>query len=393
MDPAVGRAEVVERSVVPAASPPGSPRRKRAVRRALAGIVALAAGAIAGVLWWELLRDRQPPIEGRIDDRWLPSERLCVREVEAPCRPVDAVERLLRQDALVIRGAEQTHGGNQGVIALALEAPGGARLKAKWRSLESASLFNTPAKELAAYHVQRLLLDPRDYVVPPVASHCFALDEYHDAVLESAAPLEGTDCVLGFLSYWLIEGITMPEARREGVWPMPPDGADDDDPQLFDARRFEEDPVYRRNLAILNLITHVVNNRDAHAGQFVLYDEPWHAFLVDNSLTFRAVPNPYTMFMQDLSRMHVPAIPADVAARLESLAPADLEALRVIDEYVIDDGRLRRTSPGAPLPGDAFLRRSGARLQIGLPEADVRETWERIEGVRRALREGRLRTF
>lgn len=391
MNSGVGHADVSDRRTSRKAPRRGW-RPSRRVGLVIASLV-LGAAALGVAVWWEIFRDRQPPIEGRIEADLLPVRPLCVRGVEPPCRSVEEAERMLESEHLVIRAAEQTTGGNQGVVALALEDDRGERLKAKWRSAASESLFNTPAKELAAYHVQRLLLEPADYVVPPVAGHCFELDHYRDAVLESATPLVGTRCVLGFLTYWLTSAITMPDARRAGLWPMPPDGPGDDDPQLFDPRRFAEDAVYRRNVAILNLVTHLVNNRDAHAGQFALYTAPWHAFLVDNSLAFRAIPNPRTMFIQDLSHIVVPSIPGDVAARLVALERDELDALRVIEEYELRDGLLRRVEPGAPFGGDAFVRRSAERLQIGLPAIDVDELWTRIEALRRELDAGRLTTF
>ncbi len=350
-------------------------------------------GALGWLAWWELLRDRQPPIEGHIDEAVLPELQLCARAVERPCRRVEDADRMVRSPRLAILAAEQTSGGNQGVIALALETSEGERFKAKWRSTASASLFSSPAKELAAYRLQALLLEPRDYVIPPVASHCFELGRYRDAVLETASPLQGTECVFGFLSYWLTEAITMPDARRAGLWPMPPDGVYDDDPQLYDSARFEADPVYRRNLAILNLITHLVNNRDAHAGQFVLYTEPWHAFLIDNSLAFETVPNPRTLFIQDLSQLIVPASPADVAARIRALERRDLDVLLAIEEYALDDGELSKVEPGAPFATMEHLRRTDDRLQIGLDDADVAGLWIRVQGVRRALEDGTLGTF
>jgi hypothetical protein len=368
----------------------GPPSRRAQLALASIAVVAVVVG---GAAWWEIFRDRDPPIEGRIGDDLVPVVPLCVHAVEPPCRSVEDADRMVRSEHLVILAAEGTTGGNQGVVALALEDPSGERLKVKWRSAASESLFNTPAKELAAYHVQRLLLEPADYVVPPVASQCFELEHYRERVLESATPLAGTRCVLGFVTYWLSGSITMPEARRTGLWPMPPDGPDDDDPQLFDPQRFATDDVYRRNLAILNLVTHLVNNRDAHAGQFTLYTTPWHAFLIDNSLAFRAIPNPRTILIQDLSFILVPSIPESVATRLRTIERDELDALRVIEEYELRDGLLQRVEPGAPFEGDAFVRRAADRLQLGLPEVDVEDLWTRIVALRGELDAGRLTTF
>jgi hypothetical protein len=43
--------------------------------------------------------------------------------------------------------------------------------------------------------------------------------------------------------------------------------------------------------------------------------------------------------------------------------------------------------------GDAFVRRTENRLQLGLPEVDVDDLWTRIVAIRGDLDAGRLTTF
>ena len=279
-------------------------------------------------------------------------------------------------------------------MSLAVEDAEGTRVRVKWRSQSDAGIVNGPARELAAYHVQALLLEQDDYVIPPVAGHCFDIDAYREMVDPTAEPLDDSRCVFGFLTYWLQDATRLFEARESGLLPTPEEGTYDPDPQLFLPERFAEGGAYRRALAVTNLITHLINNGDAHAGQFVLYTEPFHVFLIDSSIAFDSIANPRMMILQNLAEMKVPAIPADVAERLRAIERTDLDALRVIEEHDRgEDGLYRPTAPGPGLDDDERFRVEGERVQLGLSDEAIEGVWERVEGVRELLESGELATF
>ncbi|MDQ3034203.1 MAG: hypothetical protein M3Y87_17475 [Myxococcota bacterium] len=304
------------------------------------------------------------------------------------CRPPREVEESLRSDALAIIGCRQTSGA-QGAVALTVRE-GDVVLEAKWRPASSASAWNDPVAELAAHHVQRLVLEPADYVVPPAASHCYDAEQ-EARWLASAAPVEDMGCVLGYLSYWLTGSVTLVEARRDGIVPAP-HGVWSADPALYDAARFVgQSRAERRNLAHLNVVAFLVRNGDAHAAQFVVYREPLHLFLVDNSVAFSAERRPAMRDRQDFSELVVPAIPADTAERVSRLGWEEVSALMRIEEYERQHGRWRRVPPGPLLEGGReHVRRVGDRVQVGLSEADARGVMQRVRVLQRAIESGAI---
>ena len=359
----------------------------------LIATAALVAGA--NYAWW-YHRPRQPTLDGEIEDATLTLPvAACVRNQSAPCRSFETIEALMAQPDLRIRVAAPTSGGMQGAAALALLTTDGVLFKAKWRAHASASIVNTPAKEVAAYQLQKLLLSPEDFVVPPTVGHCFPLAHYREMVDPEAEPLEGTECVFGFLSYWLTGAITLYEARKEGLLETPAgeDGVYSSDPQLLDASRFVEDLNYRRNLAHINVVTFLVHNGDAHAGQFVLYEDPWHLFLVDSSISFRSIANPTTMLLQDLSKMIVPMIPQELADDARTVSRLDLDRLLVLEEYGVDDGVFVHREPGEAFDPQQHVRLRVGQLQIGLRPRDIDGVFERLAGLRGSLEDGSLQTF
>lgn len=209
--------------------------------------------------------------------------RLCVGGVRRDCLPVAEIrEAMKRADLTFVQGAPAP-GGAQGAAVLTLQTPGGLVFDAKWRSLGSASRFNDPVAELAADRLQALILRPEEIVIPPSAVHCQPAESYGRRLGHERDPVAGSRCVLGFLSLWLHGSVGMGEARREGTVPGE---AGNPDPELYDPQRFESDPRYRRNLAHLNVVAFLIAHGDAHAAQFMVYPDPVHVFLVDNSVAF-----------------------------------------------------------------------------------------------------------
>jgi hypothetical protein len=232
--------------------------------------------------------------------------------------------------------------------------------------------------------------------VPPVVGRCLPDKAYRHALGPEVhvETYPGTKCVPGILSYWLTGSMNLRDARREGFFPAPGGDPWHEDPMLYDAERFEADARYRRNLANLNVVAFLMSNRDAHTAQFVLYRDPLHLFLVDNSRAFTVPGNPEMRSRQDLSELVVPSIPRDTAARVDALTRADLERLARMEEYERSDETLRRLAPGDPI-GDARqrIRSKGARVQVGLNDADLAGVIERARRLQRALREGAIDTF
>ena len=317
---------------------------------------------------------------------------LCVGGRTTDCREVEAIREAMGGDDLTIVQAASAPGGQQGAAVLTLSTSEGLVFDTKWRSLDAASRYNDPLAELAADRLQDLILGPHDIVVPPASPKCFEHDEYERRLGHERAPFEGTDCVLGFLSLWLSDSMGMGEARRRGVVPGQ---AGDGDPGLYDPARFESDASYRRNLAHVNLVAFLLAHGDAHAGQFVVYDDPAHVFLVDNSVAFGLDHRTAMEDRQDLARLVVPAIPRDTAARLRQLTLADVARLRVAAELRVEGQRLISVREPGPAFGepDERVRRQGNRVQLGLSAEEMDGVWDRVARLQSYLNDGGLGVF
>ena len=89
---------------------------------------------------------------------------------------------------------------------------------------------DSPRRQFAAYELQKLFLDPEDYVVPTSLAYCSPLATYpRSGVAPQRPTLPGSTCVLGFLNIWL-KDVTI---------------SDD----YYDEARFVSDPTYAYYLA------------------------------------------------------------------------------------------------------------------------------------------------
>ena len=300
---------------------------------------------------------------------------LCSDAGKPGCRSPREVEGWLsRGDLEILHSTDAPHGKQDArVLTVALD---GRRIvfRAKWRAMSTAHQLNVPRRELGAHAVQKLFLDPEDWVVPPAAGHCFELDGYRKVVDRAAeASFDDTACVFGFLSYWLEDVRGVEDAADEG-WI--------ESEELRDAERFRSDPVYRRSLANVNLLSHVIDHGDTHPKQFVLSQSGNHLrlFLVDNTIAFSEFRNPSIDHEWDWSVLHVNAVPMRTVKRLEALRKKDVMALTVIEEYTSHDGVL--------------VQQAGPTVaRVGLTENEAARVWQRISGVLSRVRAGKLGVF
>jgi hypothetical protein len=316
---------------------------------------------------------------------------LCQGGEARPCRSTAEVEAWLRHPELEILGAAGTPKGKQKARVLTLAVPGDRErivFRAKWRADSTQHPLNDPRKELAAYVVQKLFLNAEQYVVPPAAGHCFPLAGYRTRVDATAqASFPRVECVFGILSYWLEDAQGIDDAADS-------ERLDEDD--LFDQRLFWKDPVYRRSLADVNLLAHVISHGDSHPAQFVITGDRYRprVHVVDNTISFSDFRNPRLDREEDWSILHVPALSAESVARLRALRVADVRRLGVIERYEKRPGQLVHTDvPASGVPRDAGVRWVSGRLEVGLMPAELEELWRRIQGVLARVDSGEVRTF
>ncbi|MEM6954278.1 MAG: hypothetical protein AAF411_01465 [Myxococcota bacterium] len=292
--------------------------------------------------------------------------------------------------------AAPTPGGSQGAAVVTMETPQGVIFDAKWRPLAARSRFSDPIAELASERLQRLLLEPTDYVVPPTEVGCLERERYR-MLRHRVAERADRRCIVGTLSYWLPNVLTLDDARLRGFVPDPSKARDarpHGDAWLYEPRRFRRDARYRRNIAHLNLLAYLMEHGDAHDGQFVVSASSEHVFLVDNSVAFGMGRRRTMEGRQDFSRWVVPSIPRDTADRLRVFVESDLRSLRVIAEFEGEGSRLRLVPAGSAFGSpEARLRERGGRLQLGLRQSEVEAIRSRARDLFGRVRRGEVRVF
>ncbi|NGX15812.1 hypothetical protein [Wenzhouxiangella sp. XN24] len=232
---------------------------------------------------------------------------------------------------------------------------------------------NEPRYALATYRLQSLFLDECEYVVPPVVMRALTRDEYRSLRNEAPATILTTDSVLFLLSYWLSE-----------VSPNDP----------WDAARFATDPRYARHWGNLNILTHLIDHKDANYGNLLVSthpDDP-RLFAVDNDVAFDSRISDRG---DTWSPLLVDRLPQKTIDRLRSITRDDLEqALGVVAEFHLEDGVLTPVATfGKNLANTRGVRSRRGRIQFGLTRAEIRQVQRRIDDLLEAVDEGRIGTF
>lgn len=296
------------------------------------------------------------------------------------CLPAGELSTLLRDAPFTVRAAEAVGQGDVHSQRLLIVLPGGQVVRIKWKAAPPGGdgPNSSPRRELAAYEVQKLFLDEADYVVPPVAARCTP-EAVRDLHLqgETKPTFSGSSCLLGLASYWL-EGVeTLKGVSKE---------------------RFAQDPLYRRRLALLNILTYLIDHHDTKPANFTIEREgDPHAFSVDNGMAFSGWLTPGTWFLRSWREMIVDAVPMDAVARLRRVQRSDLHRLAVIAQYRVAAGALEPMAPGAPFSEedglDKGIRRRGDVVQLGLTRSEIEDMRRRLLVLLDHVESGALKTF
>jgi hypothetical protein len=295
-----------------------------------------------------------------------------------PIPPLDA-EVTMRSCELSTHYEWPAGGGVTGARKVAFYSPTlGRQFLAKWkaapRRLESWN--NSPRRELAAYAVQKLFLDPEDYVVPPSVMRCAPLEEYRLIIDRSAEPtIEGTECVLGNLSLWM-ENVTIPKV-------------------FYDEKRFATDPNYALRMGNFNLLTFIIDHKDGRRGNFLVSknEADRRVFAIDNGISFDAWI--FNYFVQNWNDLRVPALSKHSVDRLREVTPEQVEALAVVAELqVMANGLVESVLPvGAPLSTRQGVRQQDGVIQFGLTADEIDDVMEQIEEVVEGVDDGKIPVF
>jgi len=168
--------------------------------------------------------------------------------------PTEALERQLDTEPFRIVSAEISRPKAKGDITLKAEISfsGQPPYRVKLRRAEPGAedFNNRPRYDLAAYELQKLFLDPDDYVVPPTALRMMPLGELRPYAAQAEPTFRGSDEVLVVLQYWLQEVKVVAD--------------------VYDPARFAADPGYARHVGHLNVLTWLIEHGDANVGNFLL---------------------------------------------------------------------------------------------------------------------------
>jgi two-component sensor histidine kinase len=237
-----------------------------------------------------------------------------------------------------------------------------------------ADMFNNrPRYEVAAYDLQKLFLDPDDYVVPPTVMRCFPRDWYRQEVDPNVEEtFRHGDCVLTVLQYWLWN-VHVSKPMNEELW--------------------KADTVYARHLADFNVFTYLVRHEDSNLGNYMISDLPKspRVFSVDNGVAFRSEPGNRG---EAWRRYRLDRIGSRTVERLRALTEADLEkALSVVAQFEDRDGVLTPMPPGPSLNDGRGVREKDGVVQLGLTRREIHDIAGRLQHLLEDVDKGKIRVF
>jgi hypothetical protein len=289
--------------------------------------------------------------------------------------PAPELQRRLQNDSFEVVDVEETEGGIMETQKLTLQFADGQRIDVKWKAAPEGGegINNSPRRELAAYTVQQLFLDPDDFVVPPVAVRCIPLAAYEPIDDDAEPNLPPSRCVYGLLSAWL-DNVEQPD-------------------QAWDRERFSRDRRYAYHFANLNILTYLIAHHDAKASNFLMSTDRKNPqiFAIDNGISFSGLYNFLTWHYDDLL---VGGLPRSTVERLATVKASDLERLAVLAELQPDAAGILRAVPATPNTDHTQgVRRIGKGIQIGLTEAEIAGVNERLQQLLRDVRDGKEPLF
>jgi hypothetical protein len=271
-------------------------------------------------------------------------------------QPVADLERLLAAEPLVITQAEISRPKAKGDITLRAEVSfGGAPpMRVKLRKAEPGadSFNNVPRYDLAAYELQKLFLDPPEYLVPLTALRMVPLADFAKYSPDVRRTFPSADQVLAVVQYWLSDIMSIPD--------------------VYDPARFAADPVYARHIGQLNVLTHIIRHRDSNQGNFLLgkAERGARVFSIDHGVAFASEESDRGDVWKD---MRVNRLPDDTVARLRLITPQLLtDRLGVLAQWRLEGRSYVPVARGTSLGDNRGVRRNGNDLQMGLNKSEIR---------------------
>ena len=291
--------------------------------------------------------------------------------------PVPEIERMMAAPELTIVSAEISRPKAKGDITLKADVSfeGKPPIRFKLRKAEpGADTFNNvPRYDMAAYELQKLFLDPSEYVVPPTALRFISLAEFSKYSPGVVRTFPGAEQVLAVVQYWLQEVKVIAD--------------------VYNAETFATDPVYARHIGQLNIFTDLIDHSDSNAGNFLISRTTPGArvFSIDNGVAFASEESDRGKLWKDL---RVDRLPADTVERLRKITPEMLQqALGVVGQWQLQDGKYVPVPKGENLSPNTGVRREGDVLQMGLKKSEVSRIARALKNLLEKIDDGDVKTF
>jgi hypothetical protein len=289
-------------------------------------------------------------------------------------RPVDELEREIATAPLKIVSAEISRPKAQGDITLKAELSFGGqppyRVKLR-RAVPGAEQFNNrPRYDLAAYELQKLFLEPHEYVVPPTALRTVPVAELLPYAPAAQPTFAGSDEVFVVLQYWLHEVKVIED--------------------VYDAERFEADFAYARNIGQLNVFTLLIAHGDSNVGNFLISRAKAGArvFSIDNGVAFAFNESDRGQLWKPI---RVGRIPSQTAKRLRAITREELDRrLGIVGTWRRESGHWVATPSDANLNASRAVRFDGDLVQMGLTRAEIDDVWRRLKRLIADVDEGKI---
>jgi len=181
-------------------------------------------------------------------------------------------------------------------------------------------------------------------------------------------------CVYGVFSAWVIN-VESPK-------------------HIYDAERFKRDELYAYHMANMNLLTYLIDHKDAQSSNFLISTDPKNPriFVVDNGLSLKS--GLHNIFMKQWDEIRVPALPKKSIERLRKVTQNDLDQLGVLAQMDPDaDGVLHNVDPRDNLKPKVGSRVFPDTVQIGLTTSEIKLIQRRLQKLLKEVDEGKWELF
>lgn len=243
------------------------------------------------------------------------------------------------------------------------------RVKIKRAPQGGEGYNNQPRYEIAAYQLQKLFLDPDDYVVPPTAARAIPIDQYEEFEANLFPTFRKTRVVFCTVQYWLSKV-----------------SADN----VFDAARLQHDSGYAYHVANLNILTYLIRHSDSNKGNLLISTDPDNprVFAVDNGMAFANITSERGY---DWREMRIERLPEKTISRLRSITREHLqETLGVVAQFSGTGDQFVATSSGANLDANRGVRFQNGIVQFGLTAKEIDQLWNRMRALLQQIDDGQM---